>query len=96
MSFVKLQDGRSTYALDSIRLRNQREASSAPQANTVELYIKEGILYQIDADGVEQQLGIPIVTTVQRLAIDIVGSIVYDKDIGKHYGRDASGWNALY
>lgn len=96
MSFVKLQDGRSTYALDSIRLRNQREASSAPQANTVELFMKEGILYQINADGVEQQLGIPVVTTVQRLAIDIIGAIVYDKDVNKHFGRDASGWNALY
>lgn len=40
MSFVKLQDGRSVYALDSIRLRNQREATTAPQANTVELYLK--------------------------------------------------------
>ncbi|NDG29272.1 hypothetical protein EB118_04115 [bacterium] len=96
MSFVKLQDGRSVYALDSIRMRNQRDASVAPQANTVELYMKEGILYQIDEQGIEQQLGIPVVTTVQKLAIDIVGAIVYDKDIGKHFGRNQSGWQALY
>lgn len=54
MSFVKLQDGRGTYSLDSIRLRNQREASAAPQANTVELYMKDGILYQIDESGSER------------------------------------------
>lgn len=96
MSFVKLQDGRSVYALDSIRLRNQRNANSAPQANTVELFMKSGILYQIDEQGIEQQIGIPTVSTTQRLALDIVGAIVYDKDLGKHYGRDASGWNALY
>lgn len=96
MSFVKLQDGRSVYALDSIRLRNQREATTAPQSNTVELYMKSGILYQIDESGIEQQIGIPTVSTTQRLALDIVGAIVYDKDIGKHFGRNTSGWNALY
>lgn len=96
MSFVKLQDGRSVYSLDSIRLRNQREANSAPQANTVELYMKQGILYQIDEQGVEQQIGIPVVSTVQRLTIDILGAIVYDKDINKHFGYSNTGWQALY
>lgn len=96
MSFVKLQDGRGVYALDSIRLRNQRDVKTAPQANTVELFMKSGILYQVDESGIEQQIGIPTVNTAQRLALDIVGAIVYDRDIGKHFGRDASGWQALY
>lgn len=96
MSFVKLQDGRSVYALDSIRLRDQREATTAPQANTVELYIKQGILYQINEQGIEQQIGIPIVSTAQRLAIDILGAIVYDRDINKHFGYSSTGWQALY
>lgn len=96
MSFVKLQDGRSVYALDSIRLRNQREATAAPQANTVELFMKSGILYQINEDGVEQQIGIPVMTTAQRLTLDILGAIVYDKDLNKHYGYSSTGWQALY
>lgn len=96
MSFVKLQDGRSVYALDSIRLRDQREATTAPQANTVELYIKQGILYQINEQGIEQQIGIPVVSTAQRLTIDILGAIVYDRDINKHFGYSSTGWQALY
>lgn len=96
MSFVKLQDGRSVYSLDSVRLRNQRESSIAPPANTVELYIKNGILYQINDQGIEQQIGIPIVTTAQKNTLAIAGVIVYDKDIGKHQGYDGSTWNDLY
>ena len=62
MSFVKLQDGRSIYALDSIRLRSQREATAAPQANTIEVYVENGILYQIDEDGVKRELSVtPVV-----------------------------------
>lgn len=96
MSFVKLQDGRSVYALDSIRLRNQREATTAPQVNTIELYMKQGILYQINEQGIEQQIGIPVVTTAQKNSLAIVGAIVYDKDIGKHQGFDGTNWNNLY
>lgn len=96
MSFVKLQDGRSVYALDSIRLRSQREANIAPQANTVELYIKNGILYQINDQGIEQQIGIPSVTTAQKNSLAIAGVIVYDKSIGKHQGFDGTTWNDLY
>lgn len=96
MSFVKLQDGRSVYALDSIRLRNQREATTAPQANTVELYLKNGILYQMNEQGIEQQLGIPVVSTTQKNSLAIAGVIVYDKDIGKHQGYDGTTWNDLY
>lgn len=96
MSFVKLQDGRSVYSLDSVRLRNQRESSIAPPSNTVELYIKNGILYQINDQGIEQQIGIPVVTTAQKNTLAIVGVIVYDKDIGKHQGYDGSTWNDLY
>lgn len=96
MSFTKLQDGRSVYSLDSIRLRNQREAKGAPQANTVELFSKEGILYQINDQGIEQQIGIPVVTTAQKNSLAIMGVIVYDKDIGKHQGFDGTTWNDLY
>lgn len=56
MSFVKLQDGRSVYALDSLRLRNQQETAQAPQANTFELYMREGILYQLDENGIESRV----------------------------------------
>lgn len=92
MFFVKLQDGRSVYSLDSIRLRNQRESSIAPPSNTVELYIKNGILYQINDQGIEQQIGIPTVNTAQRLALDIVGaidviSLIYAN--GEYYGTYA-------
>ncbi|NBW12349.1 MAG: hypothetical protein EBR82_30390 [Caulobacteraceae bacterium] len=96
MSFVKLQDGRGVYALDSLRLRNQREAVTAPQANTVELFMKSGILYQINENGVEQQIGIPVMTTAQRLTLDILGAIVYDKNLNKHFGYSSTGWQALY
>lgn len=96
MSFTKLQDGRGVYALDNLRLRNQREAVNAPQANTVELYMKQGILYQIDEQGIEQQIGIPVVTTAQKNSLAILGAIVYDKDIGKHQGFDGTTWNDLY
>lgn len=96
MSFVKLQDGRSVYALDSLRLRNQREASTAPQANTVELYIKNGVLFQVNEQGVEQQIGIPVVTTAQKNSLAIAGVIVYDKTLGKHQGYDGTTWNNLY
>ena len=96
MSFVKLQDGRSVYALDSIRLRNQREATIAPQSNTVELFMKNGILYQINEQGIEQQIGIPVVTTAQKNSLAILGAIVYDKDIGKHQGFNGTTWNNLY
>ena len=62
MSFVKLQDGRSTYALDSLRLRTRKEAETAPQAGTVELYIKDGILYQIDEQGISKEAAVtPVV-----------------------------------
>ena len=96
MSFVKLQDGRSVYSLDSIRLRNQREATIAPPANTAELYLKNGILFQITDQGVEQQIGIPVVTTAQKNSLAIAGVIVYDKEIGKHQGFDGTTWNNLY
>ena len=96
MSFTKLQDGRGVYALDSIRLRNQREATIAPQANTVELYMKNGILYQINEQGIEQQIGIPSVTTDQKNSLAIAGVIVYDKTLGKHQGYDGTTWNDLY
>ena len=96
MSFTKLQDGRGVYSLDSIRLRNQREASNAPQANTIELYVKNGILYQMNDQGIEQQIGIPVVNTAQKNSLAIAGVIVYDKDIGKHQGYDATTWNDLY
>jgi len=36
MSFTKLQDGRGTYALDSIRLRSLNEIETAPQENTIQ------------------------------------------------------------
>lgn len=64
MSFVKLQDGRGTYALDSIRLRNQQEASSAPQANTLELYMKNGDLYQMNEQGIERLVTGDFSTTI--------------------------------
>lgn len=96
MSFVKLQDGRSVYALDSIRLRNQREATVAPQPNTVELYLKNGILYQMNEQGIEQQIGIPVVSSAQKNSLAIIGVIVYDKDVGKHQGYDGTTWNDLY
>lgn len=106
MSFVKLQDGRSTYALDSIRLRNQREATTAPQANTVELYMKEGVLYQVDEEGRESKVSIlqslqviPLegITQAERLALSAVaGMIVYDTTNSKHYGYDGTAWQALY
>jgi len=77
MSFVKLQDGRSTYALDSIRLRNQREASAAPQANTVELYMKEGVLYQVDEEGRESKVA-PEVVIDQN---NITGNLIINGDL---------------
>lgn len=77
MSFVKLQDGRSTYALDSIRLRNQREASAAPQANTVELYMKEGVLYQVDEEGRESKVA-PEVVIDQN---NITGNLTINGDL---------------
>lgn len=96
MSFVKLQDGRSTYALDSIRLRNQKEAATAPQPNTVELFMRDGILFQIDETGISQQIGIPVLTTPERLNLKNIGVIVYDKTEDKHYGLTRAGWQTLY
>ncbi len=62
----------------------------------IDLFIKNGILYQIDEQGIEQQIGIPSVTTAQKNSLAIVGAIVYDKDIGKHQGYDGITWNDLY
>lgn len=83
MSFVKLQDGRSTYALDSIRLRNQREASSAPQANTVELYMKEGVLYQVDEEGRESKVSPDINIDLNNLNgnVNIDGNLTVTGDL---------------
>jgi len=62
MSFVKLQDGRGVYALDSLRLRTRKQANNAPQAGTVELYIKDGVLYQVDENGVSKEASVtPVV-----------------------------------
>lgn len=58
MSFTKLRDGRSVYALDSLRLRTRKQANTAPQAGTVELYIKDGILYQVDEQGVSKEAAV--------------------------------------
>lgn len=96
MSFTKLQDGRGTYALDSLRLRIQREATAAPQANVIELFIKNNILYQIDADGIEQQIGIPHVTTIQKKSFEYAGAIVFDTTLKKHQGYNGTTWNNLY
>lgn len=62
MSFTKLRDGRSVYALDSLRLRTRKQANTAPQAGTVELYIKDGVLYQVDENGVSKEASVtPVV-----------------------------------
>jgi hypothetical protein len=62
MSFTKLRDGRSVYALDSLRLRTRKQANTAPQAGTVELFIRDGILYQVDEQGVSKEASVtPVV-----------------------------------
>jgi len=82
MSFVKLQDGRGVYALDSLRLRTRKQANNAPQAGTVELYIKDGVLYQVDENGVSKEVSVtPVVgkfylpanQSVAVNAIDVIG-----------------------
>lgn len=82
MSFVKLQDGRGVYALDSLRLRTRKQANNAPQAGTVELYIKDGVLYQVDENGVSKEVSVtqvvgkfylPANQSVAVNAIDVVG-----------------------
>jgi hypothetical protein len=105
MSFVKLQDGRSIYSLDSLRLRNQRQATLAPQQGAVELYFKNGTLFQLDESGVEQQVSVvnlsvlPLtgITTAERNALQATaGMIIFNTSVSKHQGYNGSTWQDLY
>jgi len=105
MSFIKLQDGRSVYSLDSLRFRNLQSADFAPQTGTLELYFKNNELYQIDSTGVEKQVSainlqvLPLqgITTAQRnLLSPVAGMIIFNTTVSKHQGYDGTAWQDLY
>jgi hypothetical protein len=105
MSFIKLQDGRSIYSLDSLRLRNKQSAENAPQSGTLEIYFKNNELFQIDSNGIEKQVSainlqvLPLkgITTAQRNALSPeAGMIIFNTSVSKHQGYDGTAWQDLY
>lgn len=62
MAFVKLQDGRSTYALDSLRLRSRRDLENAPQKGVIELFVRDQNLYVMFDDGTEYAIQLSLVS----------------------------------
>lgn len=51
------RDGRETFNVDSLRLRNKGEVPPAPQRGSIELYFRERVAYWLDEDGVEHPFG---------------------------------------
>jgi|GEM_PF-5219869 len=93
MSFTKLQDGRGTYALDSLRLRSLNEIETAPQENTFELYIKNGDLYQMNSEGVERLLSGPTNINLSNLAAEVVALLIPVGSLVAYGGTLApTGW----
>lgn len=56
MSFTKLKDSRSTFSLDSVRLRNRYKKAIAPPENQVELFVENNNVYQMDSNGTSLRL----------------------------------------
>jgi len=51
------RDGRETFVVDTLRLRDKGSVPPAPQTGAVEFYFRNRIAYWLDEDGVEHPFG---------------------------------------